>query len=94
MFGINDFSQFGQIVEGYTNYAFGKEEELSEKRMEICRKCPLYDEDTDRCSSKKCYNKKTGELSTVPDKGFICGCNCYMTKKSRVKNAKCVLNNW
>ena len=36
-----------QIVEGWTNYALGKEQELSEARMKICRECPLYNKDTD-----------------------------------------------
>lgn len=94
MFGINSFEQIGQIAEGWTNDFLGKEQELSDMRMKICRKCPLYNKETDRCDSKKCYNKETGELSTSPGNGFICGCGCYMAKASRVKNKKCVLGRW
>lgn len=94
MFGENVLEQVGQIAEGWTNDFLGKEQELSDMRMKICRKCPLYDEEKDRCSSKRCYNKETGELSTAPEKGFICGCGCFISKKSRVRNAKCVLGYW
>lgn len=94
MFGITSTKQLQQIAEGWTNYALGREEELSNERMKICRECPLYNEETDRCDSKRCYNKETGELNDLPQKGFICGCNCLMKKKTRSVSSKCVLGKW
>lgn len=94
MFGINSLEQVGQIAEGWTNDLLGKEQELSDKRMAICKQCPLYDKEKDKCDSRKCYNKDTHEVTTYPQDGFICGCGCFMQKKSRVKNAKCVLSKW
>lgn len=94
MFGINSFEQVGQIAEGWSNYVFGKEEELSEKRMEICKICPLYNKDNDRCDSKKCWDTINNKIVDLPGKNIICGCNCYCKKKTRVKNAKCVLGKW
>ena len=94
MFGINSFEQIKEIAEGWTNYALGREKELSESRMKICRECSLYNEKTDRCDSKRCYNKETGELKTYPEKGFICGCGCVLHAKSRLINAKCPMLKW
>lgn len=94
MFGINSFDQIEDIVEGYTNYALGKEDELSSKRMEICIKCPLYNKDRDKCDSKKCWDIKNQKLVDYPGKDIVCGCGCFCTKKTRVPSAKCVLNKW
>lgn len=91
---INSFEQVKQIAEGWTNDLLGREQELSESRMKICRECPLYNEETDRCDSKKCYNKETGEVTSVPGKLTICGCGCYLHKKSRVPLAKCPMSRW
>lgn len=94
MFGINSFEQVEQIAEGWTNYALGRENELSEQRMKVCIECPLYNKSTDRCDAKKCYNPEKNEMGTTPGNGFICGCNCYMKKATRSINKKCVLNKW
>jgi len=94
MFGINSFEQAEQIVEGYSNYILGKEEELYEKRIKICKKCPLYNSEKDKCDSKKCWDTSKNELVDYPGNNIICGCGCYMSKKGRVPNAKCVLNKW
>ena len=93
MFGIS-LNTIGQIAEGWTNDFLGKEQELSDMRMKICRKCPLYNKETDRCDSKKCWDIKQNKLADAPGKDVICGCQCIISKKSRVPNAKCVLSRW
>lgn len=94
MFGINSTEQIKQIAEGWTNDLLGREQELSDKRMKICKECPIYDENADRCDSKKCLNKETGEITQYPGKATVCGCGCYMKKKTRVPSSHCVLNKW
>lgn len=94
MFGINSLEQVKQIAQGYTNWALGREDELSAKRLAICRECPLYDADTDRCSNKRGMNTVTGEIVSLPGENIVMGCGCYMKKKSRVLSAKCVLKKW
>ena len=93
MFGINT-QQVVDIAEGWTNYALGKERELSESRMKICKQCPLYNKEKDTCDSKRCWDTKNEKLVDYPGKSIICGCGCYMKKKSSLKRAKCVLNKW
>ena len=83
-----------QIVEGWTNYALGKEQELSEARMKICRECPLYNKDTDRCDARKCWDTINNKLVSTPGKGIICGCGCVMRAATKSINIKCVLSKW
>ena len=97
MFGLDDIhsiEQVKQIAEGWTNDILGREQELFDKRMPVCKACPLYKEDTDQCDGSKCINPRTGEIVSYPMTEYICGCNCIMSKKTRVKNAHCVLNKW
>ena len=94
MFGVNSFKQAGDIAKGWANDLLGREQELHDLRMAVCKECVLYDPNSKRCNSKKCYNPETGEIRQFPGKGFICGCNCFMEKKSRVPSARCVLNKW
>lgn len=94
MFGINNVEQAKQIAEGWTNYALGREQELSESRMKICKECPLYNSEKDTCDSKKCWDTEEDKLVDYPGKTVICGCGCYCKKKSRVPSAKCVLDRW
>lgn len=97
MFGINSWNQVGQIAEGWAKDIVKAEQDLHDKRMKICKKCPLYTDDPvfhGKCDANKYINPKTGELSDLPAPGFIGGCGCALHKKSRVKDAKCVLNKW
>lgn len=92
MFGVN----VRDIIKGHINEFTNREQELSESRMKICRKCPLYTETSlgPICNSKKCYNPETNELRSYPGDGFICGCQCRLKAKTALINAKCVLNKW
>ena len=92
MFGIN----VGQVAKGWVNDALKLEQDLYDQRMPICTKCPLYSDGPlgPICDSKKCIDEKTGEITSYPGPGKICGCRCVLTKKTRVKNAKCVRGLW
>ena len=95
MFGINDFSQVEDILEGHYNELVGKEQDLSERRMNICTECPLF---TDKfggiCDSKKCFDTNKKELVSTSGKGIICGCGCRLQAKTKLPRAKCVLSKW
>lgn len=94
MFGINSFEQLGQIAEGWSNYALGREKELSESRMKICIQCPLYNKEKDTCDSKKCWDKENEKLVDYPGRNIVCGCGCYMQKKTSSPSSHCVLGKW
>lgn len=89
-------SVISQIAEGFFNNVVNKEQALYEKRIEICRKCPLLKEDLifgEVCTSKLYINNKD-EISKTPKEGFIKGCGCVMASKTRVDKAHCIINKW
>ena len=94
MFGVNSVTQVKEIAEGWTNYALGREKELSESRMKICRECPLYNAEKDTCDSKKCWDKESEKLVDYPGKNIVCGCGCYMKKKTSSPSSHCILKKW
>ena len=86
-----------QITTGWVNDLLNKEEELHNTRMLICEQCPLYSEGGTFgpiCDRKKCVDPSTMELVHAPTASDICGCSCFLNKKTRVKSAKCVLGKW
>lgn len=91
MFGLN----VKQIAEGWINDTLKLEQDLYNRRMPICRKCPLYSEGKmgPMCDAKKCIDENE-VVSSYPGNGKICGCGCYIEKKTRVKNSKCVRGLW
>lgn len=96
MFGINSFNQVGQIVIGHFKEITNKENELYEKRIKICKTCPLYTNSSlgPICDSKKCWNDKINSLELLPNKNNKCGCGCRLNAKTRLVEAECVLNKW
>lgn len=97
MFGVNSLKQLSQIGEGWAKDIMNKEQQLYESRIKICKKCPLFTDDLifkGKCDAKKYYNPETKELSNFPGKGFISGCGCKLSAKTRIKDAKCVLKKW
>lgn len=97
MFGINTFSQIGDIVEGHYNEFLNKENELYEKRIAICKNCPLYTVKEGLgpvCDGKKCWNETEKAIESYPSSNNICGCNCRLNAKTRLASSKCVLNRW
>lgn len=93
MFGNID--QVKQIVKGHFNEISNKEQELYNYRIRICRECPLYSDTSfgPMCDAKKCIDKN-GNLFSFKKNNCISGCGCRLNAKTRVKDAKCVLNKW
>lgn len=85
-----------QIVEGTLKNIFNIDEELSKERLKVCRKCPLYIKDFELgaiCNHRLYINEKD-EVSDRPKVGFKKGCGCLLRAKTRVTNAKCIINKW
>lgn len=67
--------------------------EMSEKRMEICRACPLFEIDGEFsicCNTK--YINKDEEWSYIKKKGYVRGCGCKLEYKTKNPMAHCVIN--
>lgn len=84
------------IIKGHLNEWLGKEDELSESRLAICRACPLYVNSTLgwRCNPNLYLNPDTMEVKEQPESGFIPGCNCRLEAKTRVPEAHCPTGQW
>jgi hypothetical protein len=77
----------GQILEGVTNSIFKREdvEEIAEQRMNVCRRCPLYDGNGSGCmvpGTQPCCNEKKG------------GCGCSLGLKTRSLSSSCPKGHW
>lgn len=75
------------IVKGHINEVFGNQQGLYEKRIKICKECPLFSESKIGyiCDSKK---------KIIKDGKTIKGCGCRLSAKTRLKNEKCILKKW
>lgn len=86
-----------QIVEGIYNRIANKEQNLLEYRINICKDCKLYIDDTilgPMCNRNLYLNPITGETSVIKKDGFKKGCGCILKAKCRVPDAKCPINKW
>ena len=87
--------QIGNIVKGHVNEVLGKNEDLYEERMAICKECPLYSlELGGLCNPRLYLNPKTGDVSTHYKDGYKNGCGCRLKAKTRVPSAHCPNNKW
>lgn len=72
-------------------------DELYEKRMAICKECPLC---LQTGVGYKCnpnlYLSETDKttVSYRPKIGHKRGCNCLLDKKLHLPNAKCIVGKW
>lgn len=87
---------FGDIIGGHFNEALGINSALSESRLKICRKCPLYKMTTvgPMCNSNMWINLKTGDVSETIKDGYVNGCGCRLEAKTTLVNARCPINKW
>ena len=72
-------------------------EVFAQKRLEVCKTCPLFKKQYDghhRCDGSKYMNPETKETSYLPKKGWIKGCNCICEIKVMQPSAECVAGLW
>lgn len=70
-------------------------EDLFEKRIEICKKCPLW-KDTPTgpvCDSNK-YINIDKNVSYFKRNGFYKGCGCKLYFRAKNPRLHCVINLW
>lgn len=70
-----------EILEGHWKEFLGLDEELAEKRYQICKDCP--------------ERKEIGHNSPIEFIGDVCGiCYCRLNAKLRLPYEKCPLDKW
>lgn len=83
------------IAKGHTKELLGLSSELSENRLKICYRCPLYSKKWGGlCNNRLWYNPNTGDVSATRKVGYKNGCGCRVQAKTRLVNAKCPLEKW
>ena len=89
-------NKVNQIVKGTINNILNRKEDLFNKRIQICRVCPLYKKDSilgEMCNPSL-YINKNGDVQSFTSDGFIKGCGCILNSKCRVEEAACIVNKW
>lgn len=78
------------IIKGHVNEITNTNSELMNKRMEICKKCPLYKMTSvgPLCNSAL-YMDPEGRVSAAPLSGYKRGCGCRLNAKTRLDRARC-----
>jgi hypothetical protein len=71
--------------------------ELSEKRLAICKRCPIYSENTTSgptCTQFLYINPKTEDVSFKQKEGYVRGCGCKILSKIQSPDAGCPIDKW
>lgn len=86
----------GHIIKGNANAFFGLNKDISEERMKICRKCPLFLKRLGVyiCNPGLFLNPETGDVSTEKKNGYIKGCGCIIKSKTSLLEANCPASKW
>lgn len=84
--------EVGKIIQGTVNSIFNINQEMSKNRLQICYACPLYKKGV--CNRKLWLNPVTNDVSPTKKEGYVRGCGCALSSKTRVPTAKCVAGKW
>lgn len=84
-----------QIIEGHAKEVLGLNTDISEARLKICHKCPIFSNAlSGMCNSRLWLNVETGDVSVSKREGYVNGCGCRLSPKTRLINAHCPANKW
>lgn len=85
----------GKIIKGHVNEMLGLNKSISEVRLEICHKCPLFKNTVGGiCNPSLWVNPETDETSTVKKDGYFKGCGCRLKAKTTLNTAHCPAHKW
>lgn len=86
-----------EIMSGTINNVLGKEQNLFDKRITICKECKLFLIDKlfgPVCNHGLFLNPITNTTSKKEESGFYRGCGCILGSKCRSVNSKCPTGKW
>lgn len=67
---------------------------MEEERLDICKKCGIYNAAQEKCSSILYINPETNDVSLVEKEGYIKGCGCYIPTKIKRESNHCPAKKW
>lgn len=83
------------IINGHVREFANIGENLSNNRLKICYKCPLFSSKLGGvCNNKLWLNVSTGDISVNKKPGYINGCGCRLNAKTRLPQAVCPAGKW
>lgn len=83
------------IILGHINELFNINNTISQNRLNICYRCPLYSKRLGgMCNNRLWININTGDVSSTMKHGYVNGCGCRLIPKTRLASAKCPINKW
>lgn len=87
--------EVGKIITGHLNELLGLNKDLSEERLKICKKCPIYSNKFGGlCNNKLYIDPKTNKISIYKKDGYVKGCGCRLQAKTTILNEKCIIGKW
>ena len=87
--------EIGQIINGHVNELLNLNDDISKKRLQICKSCPIYSSQFGGiCNSKLWINPVTEDVSVSKYPGYVRGCGCRLKAKTRLPNASCIIDKW
>lgn len=82
------------IINGHVKLILDSNKELHNKRMKICRSCPLFLPGfINECNPALWINDKD-EASPVKKDGYEKGCGCNLDAKTRLPEKHCPIKKW
>ena len=83
------------IIKAHVNELLDINKDISKVRMDICRECPLFlNELGGICNPKLYLNVETGDVSTYKKDGYVNGCGCRLSAKTRLSGSRCPNDKW
>ena len=87
--------EIGQVIKGHINEVLNLNKDISEGRLQICYKCPLYSPKYGGlCNNRLWLNVETGDISLVSKPGYKNGCGCHLNYKVSNINSVCPVGKW
>ena len=87
--------EVSNIITGHFNELFGLNKNISEERLKICKRCPLYSSKFGGlCNNKLYIDPNTGKISIEKRDGDVRGCGCRLQAKTTILHEKCVAGKW
>lgn len=87
--------EVGNIIKGHVNEVLGLNVDLKQKRMEICKECPIFKDILGGiCNSQLWLNPKTGDVNKEYKDGYYRGCGCRLQAKTTLVTASCPAKKW
>lgn len=82
------------IIEGHIRELIKSNEEISQERLLICKKCSIVKLKSLICNNNLYVNPYNNHFSITQKEGYYKGCGCRLKAKTTLINEKCPAGKW